>query len=216
MKHNTTAAPNAPHNPFQSTATVLVFQAKQNREMLSCRHFFGYVWSTFRKTGVYTLWKSILTYLRGARTVSLILRILSLLFSFLRAGTLVLLSTILLLILLPLTLLSMLLTLLAATLQTKKANRKMKKALSQKKVYVLFLPQKPLPYFKATVQSLAMGEGHAVLLCSPYWISGKGLFRTRAYSTVRKECDRIYLVRRYYFPALKRSVLDHTDFTVIY
>ena len=216
MKKRTDTSPRRESHHPEETARLLILQSYQNRDMLQSKRFLGYVWNLFRGTGIYTLWKSILTYLRGARTVALILRIVSALFSLLQTGTLVILSTVLLLILLPILLLSMLVTLLTATIQARKANRQMKQLLLHKKICVFFLPRESHPYFEQTVHAFATRQDTAVLLCSPYWIISRGIWRRGAFCTVRREDENVYLVRRYYFPSLRRNVLADMDVTVIY
>ena len=216
MKNRSDTHPKRVNSHPEETAHLLVLQAHQNRDMLQSKRFFGYVWNLFRRTGIYTVWKSILTYLRGARTVALILRVITVLFSFLQTGTLVILSTVLLLILLPILLFTMIVTLLTAAVQARKANRQMKRLLLNQKICVFFLPRESHPYFEQTVRTFAKRQDTAVLLCSPYWIISRGICSKGAFCTVRRECENVYLVRRYYFPSLKRNVLAGMDVTVIY
>ena len=87
----------------------------------------------------------------------------------------------------------------------------MRTILEGREVYVLFLTKHENPFLAQNAKSLAMQENCTVLIVSPYWISGRGLFAARFFCTVRKETENIYLVRRYYLFMLKRKVFGGNE-----
>lgn len=178
-----------------------------NERFASHKSIFGYALSALRQAKFYTAWKAFLTRFRQIRMVAITIKILSIVFGFLQTGAFVLLSTVLLLIVLPLLAAFMLGVLLTALLQSGKSNRFLRERLDQKTVYVLFLFKEDHPFSWQNARSLAADPSHAVILVSPYWISGKGPQHRYFYCTLREEAERIYLVRRYYFFKLKKQVL---------
>ena len=143
-------------------------------------------------------------------------RVLSLLFSILQTGALVILSTVLFLIILPILTAFMLGILITALLESRKSNRWMESVLAKKRIYVLFLSKTENPFLAQNARDLALRKDSAVLLISPYWFIGKGLSSSRFYNTVRRDGDGIYLVRRYYFFKLKKKILSNKDTAYLY
>ena len=183
----------------------------QNRRLFAHRSFFSYACDLLRRTKFVKVWRELLAYFRRIRMVTWTVRILSVVFSVLQTGALVILSTVIFLIILPILASLMLGILLTAFFESRKSNRKMELALSQKRIYVLFLSKKDNPFLAQNARDLAQHKGAAVLLISPYWLSGKGLFSKRFYATVRHDGEGIYLVRRYYFFKLKKKVLSNKE-----
>lgn len=193
--------------PNSKLPTKIRDTVRQNRRLLSHRFFIGYAYDLLRHTKLFLHWKELLSYFRKIRMVTWTIKIITFLFTVLQTGTLVLLSTVLFLVLLPILLLTLLCILLIATVQSRKSNRMMRTALQEKQIYVLFLPKDDCPFLKANARDLASNPNAAVLVISPYWIVGTGLFEHRFFSTVRKDGGSIYLIRRYYFFSLKKNVL---------
>ncbi len=59
-------------------------------------------------------------------------------------------------------------------------------------------------------------EGNAAVLISPYWISPRGLRGKEFYFTIRMEEQNLYLIRRYYFFSLRKSVLREENTVIVY
>ena len=185
----------------------LVREALENERFTAHKSIFGYALSAFRRARLYAAWKTFLTRFRQIRMVAIILRILSAALTLLQTGAFVLLATVLLLIVLPLLLAFLLGILLTALLQSGRSNRFLRARLEKKHVYVLFPSNLDTPFLHQNVRSLSADPTHAVLLVSPYWISGKGLIQSSFFCTVREEWENVFLIRRYYFFKLKRQVL---------
>ena len=196
------------HPPIASKSEAAEQQMRdvlEHRRFCSYRSFLAYAYDLVRHTRLVALWQRILTLLRRVRLLTVTVRLLALLFSLLQTGTLLLLSTALLLVLLPLLLLAMIVTLTVALFQSGKSNRLLRERTRERPIYVLFPAKECSPFFEGNVRSLA-AQGAIVLIVSPYWLSGKGLQRKGFYSTVRREAEGVYLLRRYYFFSLKKHV----------
>lgn len=181
----------------------------QNRRIKNHRFFLGYAYNLFRSAKIYTLWKSFLSYFRKIRMVSILIKVFSIVFGILQTGTLVILTTAVFLVVLPILTAFMLGILLTALLESRSSNKKMSAALDGKEIYVLFLSKQENSFLKSNAKSLASMKNRAVIIVSPYWISRKGLTAGHFFSTVRKEYENVYLVRRYYFFKLKKQVLGN-------
>jgi hypothetical protein len=141
-----------------------------------------------------------------------VLRITGWLLTLLQTGALVLLTTLVFFILLPILLLGGLGTLLVALLDTRRRLRALRSALSGKRVFVFF---SPLGDFGAQhVHALSQDEQTLVLAVSPHWFSPTYLGRSRFFVNARRDGDRIFVIRRYFFFAVRRSLLD-PDQTVL-
>ena len=186
-------------------ATRQIQETLEHRRFCRYRSFPAYAYDLVRSTQLVAAWQRILTLFRRVRLLTVTVRILTLLFSFLQAGTLLLLSTALLLVLLPLLLLALIVTLTVAFFQSGKSNRLLRERTSGRQIYVLFLDREHTPFFEGNVRSLAKGDA-VVLIVSPFWLSGKGLRKKGFYSTVRQEEKNVYLLRRYYFFSMKKQV----------
>ena len=190
-------------------------QALYDRKMVMHRSLFGYLYDLLTHTSLYAKWQSVLSVLRRARAVSFTLKVLTVLFSILETGALVILSTVLFLIILPIGSMLMLGILLTAFLESKRTNEQLASELAGKQIYVLFLRDGDENRFQAQ-NARELATHGTVLLISPYWISAKGLYPHGFYCTVRREAPNILLVRRYYFFSLRRRVLHGLNTAYLY
>lgn len=189
--------------------------ATHHKAMTSHRFFFGYVYDLFTHTPVYTHWKNLLAYFRRFRTVTFLLRALTLLLNIVETGALVILTTAVFLVILPILAALMLGILITACIESKRTNQTLLLSAQGRKIYVLFLPPQPGPFFAKNVKDLAK-NGTVVFVVSPYWISPKGLSGGHFYCTARKELEGVYLIRRYYFFSLQKHVLSRATVAYLY
>ena len=208
--------------PKKEASTPLAAKIEQglaasadHRSMTSHRFFFGYLYGLITQAPLYTQWQRLLAYIRRFRTLAFAWRTVTLLWSIVETGALVLLTTAVFLVILPILAALMLGILITARIESKRTNRQLWSASQGKPIYLLFLPLQPSPLLKATAKELAE-KGATVLLLSPYWISAKGLSRGGFYCTARKEDEGIYLVRRYYFFSLQKHVLSKANVSYVY
>ena len=187
--------------------------------MADHRFFFGYLWGTWRRTPLWSYWQRWLTVFRRFRTVALVIRVLTFLFSLLQTGTLVILSTLIFLVILPLLAVLMLGILITAAIESRRSNRYLERTLTDRRVCVLFPSADPTPFFAQSARRL-VAEGFAVIVVSPFWISARGIGHPKQkrtfYATLRREAPDLYLVRRYYFFSLRKHVLQKVDTAYLY
>ncbi len=198
------------------TAAVLLRRAEENRRMGKHRFFLGYVWFGFRQGGFYRGWSAFLSYLRRFRMIAWVVRIVAILFTFLQTGTLVLLSTVVFLVLLPILLALIIGILLTALIESRRTDRILSGKLAGKRVYLLFWSARGGEFLWENARSLAQDDKNAVLILSPFWLSGKGFSENRFYCTAREDAPSIFLVRRYYFFHLRRKLLTRENCVYVY
>lgn len=186
-----------------------------DRRMVMHRSLLGYLYDLITHTSLYTKWQSFLSILRRFRAVSFSIKLLTILFSILETGALVILSTVLFLIILPMGSMLMLGILLTALLESKRTNKRLAARLAGKPIYILFLRDGDANSFQVQ-NARELATRGIVLLVSPYWISAKGIYPHGFYCTVRHEAPNIFLVRRYYFFSLRRRVLGGLDTVYMY
>ena len=197
-------------------------RAANDRKMLSHRFFFGYAWDMFTHTPIYTHWQQLLSLMRRFRTAAFILRILTVVWTVLETGTLVIVATALFLVILPLAAALMLGILLTAWIESRRTNRRLSAEFAKKRICVLFFADEPerdedghTPFLSQNAQRLA-AEGFCVVVLSPYLISAKGLRHGTFYCTARLEYENVYLIRRYYFFSLRKHVLSGKEVAYLF
>ena len=89
-------------NASPSPTRQAVIAAYQNRDFCIARSFLAHLRSEIKRARLYAIWQGALAYFRRLRLLTVIARLIALLFSALQLGTTVLLTTVFLLILLPL------------------------------------------------------------------------------------------------------------------
>ena len=196
-------------------AITIAREAAYHQKMVMHRTLIGYLYDLLTHTSLYTKWQSFLRVIRRFRAVSFTLKILTVIFSILETGALVILSTVIFLIVLPIGTAVLLGVLLTAVLASKRTNKQLASELAGKRIYVLFLHGEDTDGFQAQ-NARELATRGTVLLVSPYWVSPKGLYPNGFYSTVRREAPHVLLVRRYYFFSLRRHVLNRLDTAYLY
>lgn len=214
--------PQAPNtDPLANRISALHARSSDHQRMVCHKHFAGYFWDKLRHTARDPEWKQWIAYFRRIRTVTYLLHTVTLIGNVLETGIAVLLGTILLFLLLPIFLCLLLLFGITAAVQAGNSNRRLKRELHGRTVYVFFGVSKTDPDLSSSfaVQNAleySRTERCACLWISPYWISSKGLFEDRFYSTVREEAPHLFLVRRFYFFSLQRAVLKKLNTVYLY
>lgn len=187
----------------------------KDRKMVFHRSLFTYLYDLLTHTSLYTKIHTATKYFRRFRAVSFTIKLLSILFTILETGALVLLSTIVFLIILPIAAALMLGFLITALLEAGKVNRRLSTELADQKIYVLFLRDTSKNRFLMQ-NARELATHGTVLLVSPYWISSRGLYPRGFYCTVRWETSHILLVRRYYYFSLRNHVLKKLETAYLY
>lgn len=191
-------------------------ESEKNRKLVFHRFFFGFVYDIFTHTNLYTHWQSFLSLLRRFRTVAFLWRILTIVFTVIETGALVLLTTAVFLVILPLAAALMLGILITALLESRRTNREMKRLLEGKRICILFLSTKENPFLEQNAAMFSHRENTAVIVISPYLISPRGLRTGSFYCTARREAENLYLVRRYYYFSFRKHVLRDKQVAYLY
>lgn len=195
-------------------ADRLLGQARKNREISARGNAFFDIFRAVSGTATVRLWMEILSYLRRFRMLRMILQIIGWVVTLLRAGTLIVLTTIVFFVLLPLLAVLLVIVPLIALLDRRKSKRRLSEVLSDSREVVFFFTDGPV-----TAQSAAdlARDGRTVLLVSPHWISGRATngSSARFYVNLRRESERVFLIRRYFYFCARRTVGDRAV-TLIY
>ncbi len=177
--------------------------------------FITYLVEAVRESTPALLVKRLLAYFRRVRLVQTIITLLPLIMAIVAviAVSAALLPLLILIIAGP--------TLLSA-LRSRRMNRILKEELSHCHIRVIIPPRGPAlqksSFFIRNARAMAAEENTAVLVVTPYLLSGWGLGGRGGFFTARKEADGLYIVRRHYFFQLRRKILDPLsgNLTIIY
>lgn len=191
-------------------------ESARNRALVCHRFFFGFVYDALTHTPLYTHWQTFLSILRRFRAVAFFLRVLTVIFTIIETGTLVLLTTAVFLVILPLATALMLGILITALLESRRTNRQLTQWLDGKRIYVLFLSPRENPFLEQNATLLSKDEDTAVIVVSPYLLSPRGLHKDGFYCTARCENENVYLIRRYYYFSLRKHVLRGKEVAYLY
>lgn len=185
------------------------------REAGLFRHkgYIGYLAALIRGNSFYRLWEKYVGYFRRLGLVSVTLRILTYLLFLVQTGTVFFIVVLLFLFALPILAAIAIGTYLVALLLMRHDNYKMQKICSCDNVYIFF-PSRSQEFsrgnfWRENILSFSQREKANVLVVSPYFLSGKGLWENNPfYFNFRRETDRVYLIRKHYFFSLRHHVLS--------
>lgn len=195
------------------TAETLLRIANENRKISKRNGAFGDLREALIRARPYRLWKQLLVYLRRIRMISILIRVVSVIFSVLQAGTLVILTTAVLFILLPILLLLLTLGTVAALVDRRRSLRILERELTDKRVYVFFCIRGG--FGEENARSLARSGDVAVLVVSPHWISPTAFGSRRPFVNLRREEESLFLIRRYFYFSVRKR-LDPSRLTLVF
>lgn len=178
------------------------------------RGFFSDLLSVIKEARAYRLWQKILTALRRVRLISLFLHIFGWVSTLLQTGTLVILTTVLLFLILPIFLVFLICLAATALIDSRRSIRRLSEHLKDKQVYVFFCANGNFGIQNAC--ALASDPHIAVLTISPYWIGAKGLLSNKRYVNMRQDGERLFLIRRYFYFAVRKRILKNGRTTLVY
>ncbi|MBQ8397054.1 MAG: hypothetical protein IJX53_02505 [Clostridia bacterium] len=179
--------------------------------------YFAYLLASLRATSLWGLWQQLLTAVRRWRLLSAILRWSTIILTWLETSAVFLLAvTALLAAGLPL-LVGAGVMLSVGLLQHRRCNAALSAHLAGRHIYVCVAARgalEPDSYFHGMVRALADRADSAVIVVSPYFWRSHG----RAYVTMRRDGENLYLIRRHYFFSLRRRVLrpNSARVTILY
>ncbi len=188
------------------------FRKSADKEhMFAKKNYPAFIWSHLMHTSFFNIYRRILNYVRKYAFITTTLKIVSLLFVFVEAILLIIISTSAFIASILFTVLVSHALMLVGLFTRKKQNRKNKILLSQKNAIIFFPPKERAfdaeSYFKYLVNDFAKQKNTVVIVVSPYILKSNGLFTPKKpYHSARADGDNILLVRRNYYFALKKII----------
>ena len=191
-------------------AEHLLAQARKNREISARRNAFFDIFRAVSGNGIVRLWMEILAFLRRFRMLRIVFQVIGWLIAVLQAGTLIVLTTVVFFFLLPLLAILLVVIPLITLLDRRKSKQRLSEAFSDSREVVFIFSDGPV-VFQSAVE-LAESENRTVLLVSPHWLSGRATDGSpaRFYVNMRQESERVFLIRRYFYYCVRKSVKDKT------
>lgn len=191
-------------------AEHLLAQARKNREISARRNAFFDIFRAVSGNGIVRLWMEILAFLRRFRMLRIVFQVIGWLIAVLQAGTLIVLTTVVFFFLLPLLAILLVVIPLITLLDRRKSKQRLSKAFSDSREVVFIFSDGPV-VFQSAVE-LAESGNRTVLLVSPHWLSGRATDGSpaRFYVNMRQESEQVFLIRRYFYYCVRKSVKDKT------
>ncbi len=191
-------------------AEHLLAQARKNREISARRNAFFDIFRAVSGNGIVRLWMEILAFLRRFRMLRIVFQVIGWLIAVLQAGTLIVLTTVVFFFLLPLLAILLVVIPLITLLDRHKSKQRLSEAFSDSREVVFIFSDGPV-VFQSAVE-LAESGNRTVLLVSPHWLSGRATDGSpaRFYVNMRQESEQVFLIRRYFYYCVRKSVKDKT------
>ncbi len=202
-------------NKFRS-----VFKKRANSEsMYAKRSYPSYVWSHLTHTSFFNIYKRILNYIRKYTFITTTLKIVSLLFVFVEALLLVLISTSVFIVSMLVTVLASHLLMLLGLFARKRHNESNKARLDGKNIVILFPPKEHAfdedSYFKYMVSEIAKQDNTTAVVVSPFLFKSRSLFTPKKpYYSAREDGENVLLVRKSYYFALRKKIINEVAVSV--
>lgn len=177
--------------------------------------FFLYLWEAVMESAPVAVIKRLVLYLRRLRVVRIILSVALAVGTLLTVG---LLSA----VALPFLFFGAGVLTVMAGLRSRRMNGILAAELAGARIRILIPPRglslSDGSFFIRNARAMAAEQGVAVLVVTPYLLSPRGLGGRGGFFTARKESDGLFVVRKPYFFALRKQVLDASgaDVTVVY
>ncbi len=190
-----------------------------NEGLYAKRNYLFYVWSHLMQTSFFNIYKRILNYIRRYAFITTTLKIVSILFVFVEAAVLFVISTSVFIASIIFTVLITHLLMLFGLFARKKHLQSNKELLEGKNVVILFPPKERAfdnsSYFRYFVGELAGQPNTVAIVVSPFLFKSHGLFTgKKAYYSARKDGDGVLLVRKSYYFSLRKNVINKFTLSV--
>jgi len=191
-----------------------MFEKRSSNEyMFSRKNYGSFMLAQLKSTSFFHVYRRVIAVFRRYSFITTSLKVFSLLFLFVEATLLVLVSTSAFIASLAFTLLISYLFGIFTLFARKKHNLENAELLKQKNVTVHFPPKQrafdPDSYFSYIVKTEAMEENSTVIIVSPYSASSWGLNRSKKpYLVCRADGENVILVRKSYYFTLRKHVIE--------
>ncbi len=193
----------------------ILHQRADSETMFSKKSYISFVWTHLMHSSFFDTYKRILNYVRKYALITTTLKIVSLLFVFVEAVLVIVISTSAFIATLLFTLLITQVLTMLSLLSSKKQTASNTARLMGKDVVIFFPPKERAfedgSYFKYLVNDYASKDNCHVVVVTPYLFNSRGVFSCKKpYHSARPDTDSILLVRKNYYFSLRKKVIDTT------
>ncbi len=192
-------------DPMAARAATAAFERKR----FSRKNYLMFIWDTLSATRGFEIWDSILAYARKFKLISGTLRAAAVLISILETGAVFIIAAGILLAVSPALILLLLAVHVDSLISGRRAIALVSSIMRDRNITFIFPPRGSLGrerFLAHNAQALAESIPGTVLIVSPYLFSSVGIGGKGYYSSVRKESDSVYLIRRQTYFKLKRRL----------
>ena len=199
------------HTPLQRRA--------DSEYMYSKRNYLSFSLARLKHTSLFSIYRRVIALFRRYSFITTSLKVFSVIFLFVEATLLVLVSTSAFIASITFTLLLSQIFMLFTAFSRRKHNEKNTELMRDKNITVFFPPRERAfdydSFLCGFARDQAGRDNSAVVIVSPYSINSLGLERSKkSYFICRKDGKNIILVRKSYYFSLKRNVLDKVSASV--
>ena len=175
------------------------------------RSYFKTVVAFIRSSLVYRAWIKFLSLFRRFRLLTYIAAFISYALALVGTGALLLVYLSVAAVALILSALILSVFLIIAIDDMKRSNAYLTDKLCEKDVYIFFSSSagaiSQSSFFGRNALDISTCDNACILLITPSLFSRRGLYRDHFFLTLKKECDNIYIIRKYYYFSFKKRVL---------
>ncbi len=196
------------------------FRKSADREaMFAKKSYPAFIWSHLMHTSFFNIYRRVLNYIRKYAFITTTLKIVSLLFVFVEAVVLIIISTSAFIASILFTVLMSNVLMVLGLFTRKKQNIRNRELLNNKKVVIFFPPKERAfdedSYFKHLVSDYADKKNTVSVVVSPFNVRSVGLFSPKKpYHSARADGENVLIVRRSYYFTLRKNIIDEVAFSV--
>ncbi len=170
------------------------------------RNFYEFCRAELESTKLAGLYERAMRYYKPLRMIRRVFSVIYFSVTLLGAGVALLVLTVLSLVVLPILVLSWFALLILSMLGIRRAKRQLSAELAGRGVEVIF-PTRESLLGSEFLRGWAKSGGDGLLIVvSPYFISPRGIFGKKQYLTLRKESERVILIRRFAYFRLREPL----------
>jgi len=195
----------------------LSFEAVRRRaELFERKSFASYLVGSFKFKSLFAFYQRLVFIVRKYTLITTTLKILTFIFGVLQSGALIVLFTGTVAVTLPLTLIFSYTAAVFSFIFRKRLTARAKEVLSGKDVTVFFPPRnrafETSSYFRGFALDAAKDSDTLAVIVTPYALSPVGILeRKKFFFSVRRESERIIIMRPHYFFTFKKKILAEHD-----
>ena len=185
-------------------------------ELFSRKSFASFLIGSFKLRYLFSFYQRLVYIVRKYTFITTTLKILTFIFGVLQSGAIIVLFTGTMAITVPLTLIFSYAAAVLTFIFRKRLTAKSRAMLSGKSVTVFFPPRSRAfeedSYFRGMVRDAARNEDSLSVVVSPYAFSPAGISKKKSFFlAVRRESERIIIMRSHYFFTFKKKILLEHD-----